>query len=76
MRSALYHQLERALGRAGIAPGEYLCTDQGDGVLVLLGAEIPKTRVLPWLILRLAGGLNRHNRTVAPRLRLRLPAAD
>jgi tetratricopeptide (TPR) repeat protein len=72
MRSALYHQLERALGRAGIAPGEYLCTDQGDGVLVLLGAEIPKTRVLPWLILRLAGGLNRHNRTVAPRLRLRL----
>jgi len=72
MRSALYRLLEQALGRARIAPDEYVCTDQGDGVLVLLGAEVPKTRVLPWLILRLAGGLNRHNRSAAPRQRLRL----
>jgi tetratricopeptide (TPR) repeat protein len=72
MRSALYNLLEQGLGRARVAPGEYLCSDQGDGILVLFSAAVPKTRLLPWLILRLAAGLNRYNRTAIPRLRLRL----
>ena len=72
MRSALYHLLEQALRRAGIAPGEYMWSDQGDGVLVLLSAEVPKTRVLPWLVLRLAAALSRYNRAAPPRQRVRL----
>jgi tetratricopeptide (TPR) repeat protein len=74
MRSALYRLLEQALDRARIERGAYQCSDQGDGILVLLSPEVPKTRVLPWLILRLAAGLNRYNRTATPRCRLRLRA--
>ena len=66
MRSALYRLLEQVLDRARIECGAYQCTDQGDGILVLLSPEVPKTRVLPWLILRLAAGLNRYNRTTTP----------
>ena len=72
MRSALYHLLEQALSRASIVSGQYVWSDQGDGVLVLLGAEVPKTRVLPWLVLRLAAGLSRHNRAAPPSQRIRL----
>src|SRR6266542_621482 len=74
MRSALYRLLEQALDRAQIERGDYQCTDQGDGILVLFSPEVPKTRVLPWLILRLAAGLNRYNRTATPRCGLRLRA--
>jgi tetratricopeptide (TPR) repeat protein len=72
LRSTLYQQLERALHRAGISTGEYQCSDLGDGVLVLFAADVPKTRILPWLILRLAAGLDRYNRSAVRRLRLRL----
>lgn len=74
MRAVLYRLLGQALSRAGIQRGDYQRTDQGDGVLVLLNSEVPKTRVLPWMILRLAAGLERHNQTApAPRqLRLRV----
>jgi tetratricopeptide (TPR) repeat protein len=74
MRAELYRRLEQVLDRAQIKRREYRCTDQGDGILILLSPEIPKTRVLPWLILRLAAGLNRYNRTATPRCRLRLRA--
>jgi tetratricopeptide (TPR) repeat protein len=74
MRAALYHLLEQALDRARIEREDYQCTDQGDGILVLVSPEVPKTRVLPWLILRLAAGLNRYNRTTTPRCGLRLRA--
>jgi AAA ATPase domain len=74
MRAALYHLLERCLRRAGVQPAEYQRSDQGDGVLVLLSPEIPKTRVLPGLILRLAAGLDRYNRSASAASRLRLRA--
>jgi tetratricopeptide (TPR) repeat protein len=72
MRVALYRLLEQALGRAGVQRSDYECLDQGDGVLVLLNSEVPKTRVLPWLVLRLAVSLGRYNRTAAVSSRLRL----
>jgi hypothetical protein len=74
MRAALYGLLGQALDRAGIDHRSYICTDQGDGILVLLNPEVPKTRVLPWLILRLAAGLNRYNQTAPANARLRLRA--
>ena len=48
--------------------------DRGDGVLVLLNAEVPKTRVLPWLVLRMAAELNRYNRTAPEATRIRVRA--
>jgi len=59
MRAALYRLLKQALDRAGVKARHYQCTDLGDGVLVLLNPEVPKTRVLPGLILRLTAGLHR-----------------
>ena len=74
MRRELYRLLEQALARAGLRRGDFQCEDRGDGVLVLLHAEVPKTRVLPWLVLRLAAGLNRYNQTAPETTRLRLRA--
>ena len=62
MRGELYRLLEQALARAGLRREDFRSEDRGDGVLVLLNAEVPKTRVLPWLVLRMAAELNRYNR--------------
>jgi tetratricopeptide (TPR) repeat protein len=74
MRQELYRLLEQALARAGLRRGDYQNDDRGDGILVLLNAGIPKTRVLPWLVLRLAAELNRYNKTAPETTRLRLRA--
>jgi tetratricopeptide (TPR) repeat protein len=74
MRRELYRLLEQALARAGLQTGDFQSEDRGDGILVLLNAEVPKTRVLPWLVLRLAAGLNRYNKTAPETTRLRLRA--
>jgi hypothetical protein len=74
MRKELYRLLEQALARAGLRRGDYQNDDRGDGILVLLNAGIPKTRVLPWLVLRLAAELNRYNKTAPETTRLRLRA--
>jgi hypothetical protein len=74
MRAALYDLLEQVLHRAGIGRDHLQRTDQGDGVLVLLNPVVPKTRVLPGLILRLAAGLDRYNRTAPAPCRMRLRA--
>jgi tetratricopeptide (TPR) repeat protein len=73
LRRVLYELLELAFQRAAINRTCYECTDQGDSVLFLLN-DVPKTRVLPWLILRLAAALDRHNRNApeAARLRVRI----
>ena len=74
MRGELYRLLEQALARAGLRREDFRSEDRGDGVLVLLNAEVPKTRVLPWLVLRMATELNRYNRTAPAATRLRVRA--
>jgi len=74
MRKELYRLLEQALARAGLRPEDFRAEDRGDGVLVLLNAEVPKTRVLPWLVLRMAAELNRYNRTAPEATRIRVRA--
>ena len=74
IRKELYRLLEQALARAGLDDRDFEWADRGDGVLVLLHAEIPKTRVLPWLVLRLTAELNRYNRSAPETTRLRLRA--
>jgi tetratricopeptide (TPR) repeat protein len=74
MRGELYRLLEQVLARAGLRREDFRSEDRGDGVLVLLNAEVPKTRVLPWLVLRMAAELNRYNRTAPAATRLRVRA--
>src|SRR5215204_93653 len=74
MRKELYRLLEQALARAGLRREDFRADDRGDGVLVLLNAEVPKTRVLPWLVLRMAAELNRYNRTAPEATRIRVRA--
>src|SRR5829696_8869131 len=74
MRGELYRLLEQALARAGLRHEDFRTEDRGDGVLLLLNAEVPKTRVLPWLVLRMAAELNRYNRTAPEATRIRVRA--
>ena len=71
MRKELYRLLEQALARADLRREDFRAEDRGDGVLVLLNAAVPKTRVLPWLVLRMAAELNRYNRTAPEATRIR-----
>ena len=74
MRKELYRLLEQALARADLRREDFRAEDRGDGVLVLLNAAVPKTRVLPWLVLRMAAELNRYNRTAPEATRIRVRA--
>jgi hypothetical protein len=74
MRQELYRLLEQPQARAGLRREDFRAEDRGDGVLVLLNSDVPKTRVLPWLVLRMAAELNRYNRTAPEATRIRVRA--
>src|SRR6266508_1020837 len=50
LRKSLYLLLDEALQSVGIAAGQYEPKDEGDGVLLLFGPNIPKNRLLHPLI--------------------------
>src|SRR5581483_8697541 len=62
VRESLYASLERALDRVGIGWRECYQEDRGDGVLILVPAEIPKRLLVSRLPQELARELARHNR--------------
>jgi signal transduction histidine kinase len=74
MRTGLHRIIGNALSAAGIDPDHIEQTEYGDGVLVLLGPQVSKARLLYPLLPRLVSGLARYNRTAANAARLRVRA--
>ena len=72
LRKSLYLLLDEALQSVGIAAGQYEPKDEGDGVLLLFGPNIPKNRLLHPLIAELVHGLVSHNGSALERERMRL----
>jgi hypothetical protein len=61
VRDGLYRVMREAFGRAGISWGDCGREDRGDGVLVLVPAEVPKGLLAESLPSALAAGLRAHN---------------
>ncbi|HET9137907.1 ATP-binding protein [Actinophytocola sp.] len=74
VRRALYQVLRKAFGRAGVPWSDCDREDRGDGVFVLVPAQVPKSRVVDTLPYELAEVVRRHNvgRPAAERIRLRV----
>jgi hypothetical protein len=74
VRDGLYRVMREAFGRAGISWGDCGREDRGDGVFVLVPAEVPKSLLAESLPLALVTALRAHN-TAHPapeRIRLRM----
>lgn len=80
VRNGLYRVMREAFCRAGISWDECYHEDRGDGVLVLVPAEVPKELLVGWLPPALAAGLCEHNgahpRPEQIRLRMALHAGE
>ena len=61
VRDGLYRVMRQAFRHAGIAWDDCYHEDRGDGVLVLVPAEVPKELLVGWLPPALAAGLGQHN---------------
>ncbi|MGD0604158.1 MAG: tetratricopeptide repeat protein [Streptosporangiaceae bacterium] len=74
VRAAMYKALRQSFARARISWVGCAVEDRGDGVLVLVPPEVPKSRLVTRLPARLADILGRHNAACpAPeRIRLRM----
>jgi len=71
-RTGLHRIVGNALTAAGIDPEHIEQTEYGDGVLVLVGPQVSKARLLHPLLPRLVSGLARYNRTASDAARLRV----
>ncbi|MEU4803430.1 tetratricopeptide repeat protein [Actinosynnema sp. NPDC023587] len=74
-RAGLYRVVERALRAAGVRLRDCHHEDRGDGLVVLVPPEVPKTplvEVLPWA---LVAALREHNAAGPPEQRFRLRLA-
>jgi class 3 adenylate cyclase len=80
IRAALYRLMREAFGRAGISWDGCDHEDRGDGVLVLIPAEVPKALLVESLPFALVTGLRRHNdahpRPEQIRLRMTIHAGE
>jgi len=74
IRVALYGALTVAFAKAGISWDGCVSEDRGDGVLILVPPDVPKTRLLTSLPGMLAAEVSRHNAgcTQPERMRLRV----
>jgi class 3 adenylate cyclase len=62
LRDVLYRVLIDAFDAAGVAWEQCLVEDHGDGVLVIMPAQLPIATVIDPLLIFLRAGLRRHNR--------------
>ena len=74
VREALYEGLPAAFAESGIGWGSCASEDRGDGALILIPPEIPKTHLVTILPDELAAAVSRHNAgcSVPERMRLRV----
>lgn len=74
-REGLYRALRVAFDTCGVALGECHHEDRGDGVLVLLPADVPKDRMVSRLPQALVAALAEHNHVHALQAQIRLRVA-
>jgi hypothetical protein len=76
LRARLHSLVDRALAQARIAPAQISRTDTGDGIWLVVAAQVPSIRLLDPLATSLAAMLARDNQQAPAdqRLRLRLVA--
>ena len=74
IRKGLYKALTQAFRKSGIAWANCASEDRGDGALILIPPDVPKTRLVTSLPAEMVAAVTRHNaRCAAPeRMRLRL----
>ena len=74
IREALYEALAEAFAESGIGWDSCVSEDRGDGALILIPPEVPKTRLVTGLPGMLAAAVSRHNTgsSVPERMRLRV----
>ena len=74
VREALYEALAAAFAESGIGWESCVSEDRGDGALILIPPEVPKTRLVTILPGMLAAAVTRHNAgsSVPERMRLRV----
>ena len=75
VRAVLYRSLREAFGRAGISWEGCRREDRGDGMFVLVPAEVPKGLLVEKLPLALAADLRVHNDMYAGQHRIRMRMA-
>ena len=72
VRDGMYQALEGALADAGISRPNRTIEDRGDGALVLISPEVPKSWLVTRLPIQLAAALDDHNATCSANARIRL----
>lgn len=74
VREGLKHAWRRAFRHAGVDPDRCAVEDRGDGVFVLVPAEVPKSLFIDYVPLELVAALNEHNSShpKAEQIRLRM----
>jgi hypothetical protein len=75
VRDGLYRALERAFTRGGIAWEHCYHEDRGDGVLILIPSDVPKTLLAQGVPAELAAAAGDHNLVCDERARIRLRLA-
>ena len=75
VRDGLYKALAQAFKKSGIAWANCMSEDRGDGALILIPPDVPKTRLVTGLPAGLAKALARHNAGCAVPERMRLRVA-
>ncbi|MGW6934632.1 hypothetical protein ACWGE0_31540 [Lentzea sp. NPDC054927] len=75
IRRGLYSVLQEALERSGVPWVRCHVEDRGDGVLVLIPPDVPKSRLSAVFPIKLAAGLVSHNSANRPEARIRLRVA-
>src|SRR5215471_17268303 len=74
VRDGLYRAVQEAFQQAGISWADHDHEDRGDGMLILVGSEVPKSLLVETLPSALISALRRHNSAHrdAERIRLRM----
>ncbi len=75
VRDGVYQALAGALASSGISRSSCRIEDRGDGALVLIAPEVPKSWLVTRLPIELAAALGDHNVTCAANARIRLRMA-
>jgi Mg-chelatase subunit ChlD len=73
-RKGLYKALKRAFKKAGVSWRKCYREDRGDGLLILVHSDVPKSLLVAELPLALADALERYNATCSPDARFKLRA--
>jgi hypothetical protein len=75
VRDGLYRALSQAFDRSGICWEDCYHEDRGDGALILIPSEVPKSLLVTDLLRELAAALSEHNQAHEQQERIRLRLA-